>query len=300
MTDDALAAAYRVCAEITRREARNFSYGIRLLPPPKRNALSAIYAMARRIDDIGDGDLPDAAKQDLLKAARADLHRAAEGGDPGDPVLIALMDAAKRLPIPLHAFDELIEGCLADAEGRRYQTAEDLEWYCRCVAGSIGRLSMGVFGTRRVWGRPAPSGGRATEAEVLADHLGIALQLTNILRDIRDDRRVGRIYLPTEDLDRFGCTLGMAGGRLTDPPDRLSALIRHIAQRAERWYTDGLRLLPLLDHRSAACTAAMAGIYHRLLHHIEADPLLVTRGRLSLPGRQKAYVAVRALTLGRV
>jgi phytoene synthase len=280
--DRAVNSAYRECEEITRRQARNFSYGIRLLPPVKRRALSAVYATARRIDDIGDGALPAAEKQAGLDRVRAALHRLPEAD--GDPVFAALGDASRQLPIPVTAFDELIDGCAADIQGRRYRTVDDLVWYCRCVAGSIGQLSLGVFGS------PEPA-----RAAVLADGLGVAMQLTNILRDLVEDRAAGRVYLPKEDLDHFGCTLSPDPGGFTDPPDRLVALVRFEADRAEQWYRTGLRLLPLLDRRSAACTAAMAGIYHRLLHRIKADPLAVTRTRLTLPPREKAWVAVRAL-----
>jgi 15-cis-phytoene synthase len=284
-TDVDVAAAYRRCTEITREQARNFSYGIRLLPDLKRRALSAVYANARRIDDIGDGVLPAAEKRVALAEARAALHRLP--GAPGDDlVLVALADAATRLPIPLAVFDELIDGCLADVDGVGYRRIDDLIWYCRCVAGSVGRLSLGVFGTAH------PS--RAT---VRADALGIALQLTNILRDLVEDRVAGRIYLPGEDLERFGCALDLVErGGFTDPPDRLTALVRFEAERAEHWYELGLQLLPMLDRRSAACTAAMAGIYHRLLTRIAVDPLAVTRARMSLPTREKAWVAARALT----
>jgi len=276
-------AAYRRCEDITRSRAANFAYGIRLLPPAKRRALSAIYATARRIDDIGDGGLPPDEKLDRLAETRAALHRLPADGD-GDPVLTALGHAAARMPIPLAAFDELIDGCAADVTGRRYATFDELVWYCRCVAGSIGRLSLGVFGTAEP-ARAAP----------LADALGVALQLTNILRDLVEDRADGRIYLPAEDLDRFGCTLERRGAGFADPPGRLSELVRFEAARAARWYDTGLRLLPLLDRRSAACTAAMAGIYRRLLARIASDPLAVTRSRVSLPGREKAWVAARAL-----
>jgi 15-cis-phytoene synthase len=279
-----VAEAYRHCEEVTRREARNFSYGIRLLPPAKRQALSAVYATARRIDDIGDGALPVAEKLALLDEARRALHRLPS--DPGgDPVLTALADAALRLPVPLAAFDELIDGCTADVRGASYASFEELVWYCRCVAGSVGRLSLGVFG--------ADDAERATRP---ADSLGIALQLTNVLRDLVEDRSNGRVYLPKEDLDRFGCTLQPDGASgFADPPDRLAALVRYEAGRAQQWYRAGLALLPMLDWRSAACTAAMAGIYHRLLARIGRDPLAVTRGRLALPGREKAYVAARAV-----
>ncbi|GAA2218671.1 presqualene diphosphate synthase HpnD [Micromonospora olivasterospora] len=274
--------AYRRCEQITRSRAANFAYGIRLLPQAKRRALSAIYATARRIDDIGDGTLPPDEKLDRLERTRTALHLLP--GDGRDPVFTALADAAARMPIPLAAFDELVDGCAADVAGRAYGTFDELHWYCRCVAGSIGRLSLGVFG--------AADPGRAGP---LADALGVALQLTNILRDLVEDRADGRIYLPAEDLDRFGCTLRIDGTRFADPPDRLIALVRFQADRAARWYDTGLRLLPLLDRRSAACTAAMAGIYRRLLDRIAADPLAVTRSRVSLPVREKAWVAARAL-----
>jgi 15-cis-phytoene synthase len=281
--DTSIDAAYRECEQITRQQARNFSYGIRLLPPQKRRALSAVYAFARRIDDIGDGSLPAAEKHARLRQTRAALHRL-PGDRGGDPVLTALGDAAGRLPIPLAAFDELIDGCAADVQGRRYATSEGLIWYCRCVAGSIGRLSLGVFGTTD-----------PRRASVFADALGVALQLTNILRDLVEDRANGRVYLPAEDLDRFGCTLRLDAHGFADPPERLITLVRFEAERAERWYDEGLRLLPMLDRRSAACTAAMAGIYRRLLARLAEDPLAVARSRLSLPPREKAWVAARAL-----
>lgn len=282
-----VAASYRACERITRVEAKNFSYGIRLLRPDRRAALSAVYATARRIDDIGDGQLPAAARLAQLDQVRAALHRLPEAG--ADPVLIALSDAADRLPIPLAAFDELIDGCLADVRGTRYPSFDELVGYCRCVAGSIGRLSLGVFDLR-------PSVDRAAATE-LADSLGIALQLTNILRDIVEDRGNGRVYLPAEDLHRFGCTLSPSyGTEPADDPRRLAELVRFQARRAEEYYRTGLSLLPLLDRRSAACVAAMAGIYHRLLARMAADPLAVTRRRVSLPSWEKAYVAARAMT----
>jgi 15-cis-phytoene synthase len=287
---DVVAAAYRECQQITRQQARNFAWGIRLLPDAKEKALSAVYAVARRIDDIGDGSLPVDTKVRLLAEART--ASTAPGDHPDDPVLIALADAAERLPIPLGAFGELVDGCEMDVEGRTYGTIDDLVEYCRCVAGSIGRLSLGVFdppltGTER---------GRAAE---LADALGVALQLTNILRDIREDLGNGRIYLPKQDLDLFGVTLGLLPDGTLDPCDgALAELIRFEAARAQGWYDRGLRLLPLLDRRSAACCAAMAGIYRELLVRMAAEPDAVMRQRLSLPARDKVRVATRALVRG--
>ncbi|MFI5069233.1 MAG: presqualene diphosphate synthase HpnD [Streptosporangiales bacterium] len=287
-------AAYRHCEEITSSQARNFSYGIRLLPPPKRRALSAVYAFARRIDDIGDGDLPAAQKLAALEQARGSVDRLTGGGstragpdDPAlraDPVLVALADAGQRFPIPLQAFGELIDGCEADVRGTSYATFEDLRHYCRCVAGSIGRLSLGVFGTPDV-----------SSAEPLADALGVALQLTNILRDIREDYRSGRVYLPAEDFDRFGAALRPNGSGWPAADPKLADLVLFEAERARDWYSRGLRLMPMLDRRSAACTGAMAGIYFRLLQDIAAAPEAVLQRRVSLSPGQKAMVAARSL-----
>lgn len=274
--------AYRHCERVVRTRARNFAYGIRLLPPAKRRALSAVYAFARRIDDIGDGDRPSVQRLARLARERAALR---DPGTGSHPELVALRDAARRFPIPMEAFEELIDGCAADVEGASYERFAGLLAYCRWVAGSVGRLSLGVFGTDD-----------PIETEPLADALGIALQLTNILRDVREDRLMGRIYLPAEDLERFGCTLDIDGnGTFVDDPDRLRALMRHEADRARTWYERGGRLVPLLDRRSAACTAAMAGIYRRLLERIAADPIAALTSRQSLSRWDKTMVAARSL-----
>ena len=277
-----LAAAYRECERITWSQARNFAYGIRLLPPARRRGLATIYAFARRIDDIGDGDLAAETKLDQLEQARQ--HLTGPAGD--DPVLMALADTAERFPaVPIEAFGELIDGCVADVRGTTYETFEDLHQYCRCVAGSIGRLSLGIFGATD------------KQAPVLADSLGVALQLTNILRDIREDYQNGRVYLPSEDLKKFDCPIDGADRGTHEP--QFTRLVEFEAERARDWYATGLRLLPMLDRRSAACTGAMAGIYRRLLERIAAEPTAVLRGRVSLPASQKAVVAVKALT-GRI
>jgi 15-cis-phytoene synthase len=276
-----LREAYATCEEITRREARNFAYGIRLLPVDKRQAMSALYAFARRVDDIGDGT--DSPEEKLVALGEVRAQVAALPRDPrelSDPVLVGLADAVARFPIPVGALDELITGCEMDCAGTKYDTFDELVVYCRCVAGSIGRLSLGVFGTDQ------PE--RGSE---LADTLGVALQLTNILRDVVEDRDVmGRVYLPGEDLRRFGCLSDASG-----PTEGLARLVRFEAARAKERYAVGLELLDLLDRRSRACVAAMAGIYRRLLERIEHDPLDILDRRVSLPGWEKAWVAARSL-----
>ncbi len=282
--------AYARCEQITWEQARNFAYGIRLLPPAKRRALAAVYAFARRIDDIGDGDLPAADKTARLAAARDQVQALAARApvDDDDPVLVALAHAGQHFPVPLGAFAELIDGCLADVNQASYETFDDLLWYCRCVAGSIGRLSLGIYGPT------AP--GRQNK---LADDLGVALQLTNILRDVREDFLNHRVYLPQEDLDKFGIEFAPFGEPEPFPSASMQArfanLVEFEASRAREWYGSGLRLLATIDRRSAACTGAMAGIYRRLLMRIARNPHAVLEGRMSLPGSEKALVAAQAL-----
>ena len=283
-----LTEAYRECEQITWTQARNFAYGIRLLPADKRRGLAVIYAFARRIDDIGDGTMPPEEKITALEQARRqvlDLSRP----DSGDPVLLALADTGRNFPVPMQAFGELIDGCVADVRGTHYETFDDLLYYCRCVAGSIGRLSLGIFGIS----------GDPEVASRLADSLGVGLQLTNILRDIREDYANGRVYLPAEDLAKFDCdpTTLSPDSRTQSPA--FTKLVEFEADRARDWYATGMQLLPMLDRRSAACTGAMAGIYRRLLDRIAAQPAAVLRGRMSLSAGEKAVVAVKALA-GRI
>jgi 15-cis-phytoene synthase len=269
--------AYKECEEITRREAKNFAYGIRLLRAPERQALSAVYALARRIDDIGDGDLLPEDKLSALAQARKDLDDLESARE--DPVLLAVADATRRYDLPLGAFGELIDGCEMDVHGAGYETFDDLVAYCRRVAGTVGRLSLAVFGAT-----DAPS------ATALADDLGVALQLTNILRDIVEDRDRGRVYLPAADAAEVGCAADLCG-----PPEPIAALVALECTRAHEWFARGLQLVPLLDRRSRACVAAMAGIYRRLLVRIETDPIAVTQRRVSLPTSEKLWVAARSL-----
>ncbi|HEY0472520.1 MAG TPA: presqualene diphosphate synthase HpnD [Kribbella sp.] len=278
--------AYATCEQITRTEAGNFYYGIRLLPAQKRSALCAVYALARRIDDIGDGQQPTADKEAALAGVRKDLGRL---DDSSDPVLVAVNDAARRFPVPIDAFDELIDGVQMDLVDVRITDFDELVVYCRHVAGSVGRLCLSIFG----------SSGTDPRTSLFADQLGIALQQTNILRDIREDLGNGRIYLPQDELDRFGVEVRFDEfGALDDPDGRLAAYIRYAAGRAGDWYSLGLRLVPHLDRRSAACCRAMSGIYHHLLGRIAADPALVYDRRLSLSVAQKARVALAALAGG--
>jgi 15-cis-phytoene synthase len=303
------AAAYKHCESITRAQAANFYYGIRLLPPPRRRAMCAVYAFARRVDDVGDGPLPRQEKLrhlDVEAGALAELEASAPGSDSlADPVLAALADAHARFALPPGALGELIEGVRMDVDGITYERFEDLVLYCRRVAGAIGRVCLAIFDTRSHH-RAGEHDPDRMEAEKLADDLGVALQLTNILRDVREDAENGRVYLPAEDLRRFGLIapgeegqasavlVGLARGE-SGELEWLQALIRFEGARAQAWFQRGLALGSTLDRRSAACVLAMAGIYRRLLDRIEAHPEQALRERISLPAREKAWVAARSV-----
>ena len=283
-------AAYRHCEAVTRAQAANFFYGIRLLPGERRRAMCAVYAFARRVDDIGDGTLPAEEKLRLLDGEARALSTGEAPGN--DQVMVALADAQRRFPLSPEVLGELIEGVRMDLAGTRYETFDELVVYCRRVAGAIGRVCLAIFGLRE--------DADAAHARQLADELGVALQLTNILRDVREDAQIGRIYLPSEDLRRFGVALrtGSADGPLVDDAQQLGqfeALVRFECERASKWFERGMMLTGMLDRRSAACVLAMAGIYRRLLERIEAHPDEVARRRMSLPAHEKAWVAARGM-----
>jgi phytoene synthase len=247
-------AAYDACELITRAQAPNLYYAIEPLPAYRRRSLCAIYAFAHRVRDAADSNLPLAKKLRLLAEARGGIPR--DGTPrPVDPVLVALRDTHRRFPLPLGSLDDLIDGAENDVYGVAYHTFEELVGYCRQVAGSIGRLSVRVLGSRD-----------PVAASRLADDLGVAMQLTQILRHLVDDYERGRVYLPREELARFGCSADLAQA----PPHSLSALVRYQAHRNRAWYDRGLSLLPLLNARGAACIATMTGTYTRSLDRIQS------------------------------
>ena len=276
--------AYRECEQITRREAANFYYGIRLLSRFKRQAMCATYAFARRVDDIGDDGALDRAEQlDRLALERSRITALADGrAHTDDPVMIALAHSTEQYRLPVDALELLIEGVELDVLGAEYQSFEELVRYCRCVAGSVGRLCLAIFS----------DGAASDDAYSLADDLGVAMQLTNILRDIVEDQDRGRTYIPAEDRERFGC---MDLAAAAEP--EVTALVRFEAERAEQWFDRGMRLVELLDVRSASCVQAMTGIYRRILDRILEDPAQVMRGRISLSPLEKTWVAARSLVV---
>ncbi|MGB0094205.1 MAG: squalene/phytoene synthase family protein [Solirubrobacteraceae bacterium] len=272
--DPVVEEAYRHCEAVTRARAANFYYGIRLLPAPKRRAMCAAYAFARQVDDIGDGDDPADRKLALLADARAELE-----SDDGSQMRVALADAERRFALPHDALRDLITGVEMDVREQRYRTFDELAVYCQRVAGTIGRLCLAIFGSSD----PAA-------ASPLAEDLGVAMQLTNILRDVREDLDRGRVYLPAEDRERFGCEDLVAAS-----PEAFAGLISFEVARAREWFDRGLGLLELIDARSGSCVCAMTGIYRRILERIDREPGAVREHGVSLPPWEKTWVTVRSL-----
>jgi phytoene synthase len=242
------ARAYAEVERLTRKRARNFAYGIMVLPRDKRRGIAAIYAFARRVDDIADGDLPPQEK----RASLEELSRALEAAPTDDAMLVALADARQRFPIPARSLQALIDGGLQDLDQTRYASFDELHGYCTKVAGAVGVSCVAVYGSDDI---------------ARAETLGIALQLINIIRDVREDWRLGRVYIPQDELSSFGVTEDeIAAGRATD---RWRALMTFQSERARAYLQDGLGLLRSLDGRSALCVSTFAGIYRETLERIE-------------------------------
>jgi phytoene synthase len=253
-------AAYAEVERLTRREARNFAYGIRVLPKEKRRAISAIYAFARRVDDVADGELAVEEKR-----ARLQVLGAALDAPPDDPLFVALDDARSRYDIPADALHDLVAGGLQDTEQDRYADFAELDGYCRRVAGAVGVACVAVYGSDDV---------------ERAATLGVALQLINIMRDVREDWQLGRVYLPQDELSAYGVGEDeLAAGRV-GPEWR--ALMSFQASRARAHLDEGLGLLESLDSRSAACVSTFAGLYRATLDRIESRGFDVFDGSLRL------------------
>ncbi len=270
----AVEQAYAEVERVTRREAKNFAYGIMVLPRPKRHAIAAIYAYARRVDDVADGPLPLAEKRERLEALRASLADPA----PAEPMLVALADARARFGIPDAALSALVDGGLQDTEQTRYADFGDLRGYCEKVAGAVGLACLPVYGSDDT--------GRART-------LGVALQLINIVRDVREDWELDRVYLPQDELAAHGVSEDdIAGARLT-PEWR--ALMAAQAARARDQLAEGMRLLDSLDRRSALCVGTFAGLYRATLDRIEANGYDVFGAKTRLSAPAKLAVVARGL-----
>jgi phytoene synthase len=253
-------AAYAEVERLTRREARNFAYGIRVLPRDQRRAISAIYAFARRVDDVADGELPVEEKRERLQSLREALDAPAH-----EPIFVALADARSRYGISAAALHDLVDGGLQDTEQDRYADFAELDGYCRRVAGAVGVACVAVYGSDDV---------------ERAATLGVALQLINIMRDVREDWGLGRVYLPQEELSAYGVAEDdIAAGRTGS---EWRALMAFQASRARAHLDEGLGLLESLDSRSAACVSTFAGLYRATLDRIESRGFDVFDGSLRL------------------
>lgn len=274
----ALRDAERACAAMARREAKNFYWGFLALPREQRVSVYALYDFARQVDDAVDGLTPEDARPRLLEH-RERLRRCA-AGEPGDDVMLVLGEAVRRCAVPAAELAQIIDGVEMDLERTSYATWPELEAYCHLVASAVGRVCVRIFGYRD------------PVALDLARDLGVAMQLTNILRDVREDLGLGRVYLPCEELARFGVDpADLVRTRLGPEWDRF---VRFQAERASAYFATGLGVTRFIPRSSAACVRTMAGIYQALLRHIEDDPQVPLRERISLPAAAKLRVAVGA------
>jgi phytoene synthase len=286
-----LAAAYSVCRGITRTAARNFYYAFLVLPREKRDALSAVYAFMRHADDISDDPAVSSAdKGERLAAWRTDLHRVIGGDATDDPILFALADAQHRFNIRVELLDQLVSGtemdiaapAAADAPPRiLYGNFEELQRYCYHVASVVGLICIRVFGYRD----PA--------AEPLAERCGIAFQLTNIIRDVKEDALMGRIYLPQDDLARFQrSTEDFSAAKLNNgfEAERLRPVLELEAQRAREFYRAADKLVPLVDEDCRAALWVLVEIYRRLLEKIATRGYDVFREKVRLSTAEKLTV----------
>jgi phytoene synthase len=278
-----IAASYRSAEEVARTRARNFYYAFIVLPHEKRRAFCAVYAFMRYCDDISDGSDSLEAKRALLSRWREQLNAAEQGNFGGSPILPAFHDATRRFSIPARYFHWVIDGAEMDLTDTRYRTFEDLYRYCFHVASAVGLVCLQIFGYRD------------ERAQKLAEECGIAFQLTNILRDIKEDAGMGRIYLPAEDLARFHYSEEDLHRGVMD--ERFHALMEFETGRAAQYYERGRQLLPLVDADSRPALWAMMEIYERLLKRILRRRFDVFGAAVRLSGAEKAGVALRALTM---
>lgn len=291
-TRSQLNVAYSVCRSIARSAAKNFYYGFAVLPPRKRNALAAVYAFMRRCDDItDDSTLSLEQRQNKLADWLDKVHRALAGQPTDDPVLLALTDAQRRYQIPIGLLDQLAFGTAADLEQApsqvagaplvaRYKTFEDLCQYCYGVASVVGLVCIRIFGYRD----PA--------AESLAEQCGLAFQLTNIIRDVKEDAGMGRVYLPEEDLLEFGL---QARDLATPDFSRIRPLLAREAERARECYQAGEELIPLVNEDSQPGLWVLITIYHRLLEKIAANDYDVFSRRVRLSVPEKVSVLTKGI-----
>lgn len=281
--DDQLRTSYRFCADLSRREAKNFYWSFRLLPPARRRAMCALYAFMRHTDDLADEPGAIGAKRASLATWRVQLDAALAGSPHAWPGLTALADTVKTYQIPAKHLHDVIDGVAMDVEPAGFATFDELYAYCYRVASAVGLCCI------YIWGFTSDDG----RAERLAESCGIALQLTNILRDVREDAELGRLYLPAEDLARFGVAMTDLTADLPSPA--LRELLAFEGRRAAEYYETGAPLVGLVAPSGRPVLRAIVGIYRALLDEIERRDYNVLSRRVTLPPWKKAAITVRSL-----
>jgi phytoene synthase len=287
--------AYRFCREVARREAKNFYWAFRVLPKHKSDAMCAVYAFMRRADDISDDESKPVEARRIEMAAWMDTWKSSSGMDSDDPVFLALGDTLRRFAIPETLIEELVAGTTMDLEPQAagpdgvqtYATFDDLYRYCYLVASVVGLVCIRIFGYSDA------------RAEALAEETGVAFQLTNILRDVKEDVERGRVYLPMDLMDEFGESVAevrtLAAGRVMTERER--GMLATLAIRAEKYYVAAGKLIPLLDRDSRAAMWVLVTIYHRLLARIAARKMDVFSERASVSTAAKIGILARGAAM---
>ena len=277
-----VADSYRYCRNIARKRAKNFYYSFLLLEKPQRDAMCAIYAFMRQCDDLSDDPVSTdkAALQQSIGLWRLQLHCALRGDVMDDPLWPAFHDTVQRYRIPHRFFHEMIDGIASDIEPQRMQTFDDLYRYCYHVASVVGLTVIHIFGFQSV------------RALLLAEKCGIAFQITNILRDVREDAETGRVYLPAEDLERFHVSVEQLRNGKED--ENFRELMHFEAQRAREFYVESEPLLEMIVPKSRRSLWALREIYLRLLKKIEGADYKVLRQRIAVSKPAKMALLARA------
>ncbi len=278
-----LRASYDFCVELSRREAKNFYYSFLVLPGDRRRAMCALYAFLRRTDDLADAPGPVERKAPALDAWRLSLDEALDGRTEAWPGLLALADTVRKHEIPRRYLHDVIDGVEMDLIPRPFATFDDLTLYCYRVASVVGLSCLHIWGYRSDGGK----------AEALAESCGIALQLTNIIRDVREDALQGRVYLPQDDLRRFG--IDPAELTAPRPTGRVRALLEYQGARAYEYYRRAEPLVARVDPVGRPVLLAMVGIYRALLDEIVRRDYDVLTSRVALPGWRKLAITARSL-----
>ncbi|MCH8108622.1 MAG: phytoene/squalene synthase family protein [Chloroflexi bacterium] len=273
-----LELAYDYCQRIAKEHAKNFYYAFRTLPTKKRRAIYSAYAFCRYCDDIADEDNPFDEKERLFSETRQLLLESQKGHTKG-PLFTALDDASHVFGIPYKYYEEVIEGVEMDLTWKRFQTFEELRAYCYKVASIVGLICIEVFGYRD------------PKAKEYAIDLGIAMQLTNILRDVKEDAERGRIYIPLDEINSYGYSeQDLMDGVVNEPFRRL---MRFQTERARRYFDSGSQLFPLLSPESRVCPAVLHGLYSAVLERIESSGFNVFEKRIGLTTREKLLITAR-------